>query len=161
MPQFTKLTPNLLVANVERSLAFYVDTLGLTRGMTVPDESPLVFASVVGGESVTGWVAERYGLGVAERYGLASPKATAGGPMLRPAARPPVEPPDAVTALRPPGLRAARSHLASAPLPAPSARSFDESLQARLDRSTNPCRLGSRGRLRLDLRARSGGLAGG
>ena len=28
MPQFKKLTPNLLVANVERSLAFYVDTLG-------------------------------------------------------------------------------------------------------------------------------------
>ena len=49
MPQFTKLTPNLLVANVERSLAFYVDTLGLTRGMTVPDQSPFVFASVVGG----------------------------------------------------------------------------------------------------------------
>jgi lactoylglutathione lyase len=49
MPQFTKLTPNLLVASVERSLAFYVDTLGFARGMTVPDESPLVFASVVGG----------------------------------------------------------------------------------------------------------------
>jgi uncharacterized glyoxalase superfamily protein PhnB len=49
MPQFTKLTPNLLVANVERSLAFYVDTLGLTRGMTVPDQSPFVFASVVSG----------------------------------------------------------------------------------------------------------------
>jgi catechol 2,3-dioxygenase-like lactoylglutathione lyase family enzyme len=28
MPVFTKLTPNLLVASVERSLAFYVDTLG-------------------------------------------------------------------------------------------------------------------------------------
>ena len=37
MPQFTKLTPNLLVASVERSLAFYVDTLGFERGMTVPD----------------------------------------------------------------------------------------------------------------------------
>jgi uncharacterized glyoxalase superfamily protein PhnB len=49
MPHFTKLTPNLLVANVERSLAFYVDTLGFTRGMTVPDESPLVFASVTSG----------------------------------------------------------------------------------------------------------------
>jgi uncharacterized glyoxalase superfamily protein PhnB len=49
MPHFTKLTPNLLVAKVERSLAFYVDTLGFTRGMTVPDESPLVFASVTSG----------------------------------------------------------------------------------------------------------------
>ena len=49
MPHFKKLTPNLLVANVERSLAFYVDTLGFARGMTVPDESPLVFASVTGG----------------------------------------------------------------------------------------------------------------
>ena len=37
MPHFKKLTPNLLVANVERSLAFYVDTLGFERGMTVPD----------------------------------------------------------------------------------------------------------------------------
>ena len=49
MPQFTKLTPNLIVANVERSLAFYIDTLGFDRGMTVPDESPFVFASVTGG----------------------------------------------------------------------------------------------------------------
>ena len=36
-PSFTKLTPNLLVASVERSLAFYVDTLGFERGMTVPE----------------------------------------------------------------------------------------------------------------------------
>jgi uncharacterized glyoxalase superfamily protein PhnB len=46
MPQFKKLTPNLLVASVERSLAFYVDLLGFARGMTVPDASPFVFASV-------------------------------------------------------------------------------------------------------------------
>jgi lactoylglutathione lyase len=46
---FTKLTPNLLVANVERSLAFYIDVLGFTRGMTVPDASPFVFASVASG----------------------------------------------------------------------------------------------------------------
>jgi lactoylglutathione lyase len=49
MPHFTKLTPNLLVASVERSLAFYVDTLGFSRGMTVPDQSPFAFASVTGG----------------------------------------------------------------------------------------------------------------
>jgi lactoylglutathione lyase len=49
MPHFTKLTPNLLVANVERSLAFYVDRLGFARGMTVPEQSPFVFASVTNG----------------------------------------------------------------------------------------------------------------
>jgi lactoylglutathione lyase len=49
MPQFVKLTPNLIVANVERSLSFYVDVLGFTRGLTVPDQSPLVFASVTSG----------------------------------------------------------------------------------------------------------------
>lgn len=46
---FTKLTPNLLVASVERSLAFYTDVLGFARGMTVPEQSPFVFASVTGG----------------------------------------------------------------------------------------------------------------
>ena len=50
MPVFKKLTPNLLVANVERSLAFYVDTLGFSRGMTVPDASPFVFAAVTSGD---------------------------------------------------------------------------------------------------------------
>jgi lactoylglutathione lyase len=49
MPQFTKLTPNLLVASVERSLAFYVEVLGFARGMTIPDESPFAFGSVTGG----------------------------------------------------------------------------------------------------------------
>ena len=49
MPVFKKLTPNLLVASVERSLAFYVDTLGFGRGMTVPEQSPFAFASVTAG----------------------------------------------------------------------------------------------------------------
>src|SRR2546428_5577766 len=49
MPQFSKLTPNLLVANVERSLSFYVDVLGFERGMTVPEQSPFVFAAVARG----------------------------------------------------------------------------------------------------------------
>src|SRR3989442_168484 len=49
MPSFKKLTPNLLVANVERSLAFYVDTLGFAKGMTVPEQSPFVFGSVTSG----------------------------------------------------------------------------------------------------------------
>ena len=46
---YSKLTPNLIVENVERSLAFYVDVLGFTRGFTVPDQSPFVFASVSSG----------------------------------------------------------------------------------------------------------------
>jgi catechol 2,3-dioxygenase-like lactoylglutathione lyase family enzyme len=47
--QFTKLTPNLLVANVERSVTFYVDVLGFLPGQTVPEQPPFVFASVVNG----------------------------------------------------------------------------------------------------------------
>ena len=46
---FKKLTPNLLVANVERSLAFYEHLLGFDRGFTVPEQSPFVFASVNSG----------------------------------------------------------------------------------------------------------------
>ena len=46
---FKKLTPNLLVTNVERSLAFYEGVLGFARGFTVPEQSPFVFASVTGG----------------------------------------------------------------------------------------------------------------
>ena len=49
MPQFKKLTPNLLVVSVERSLAFYENTLGFSRGMTVPDAAPFAFGSVTGG----------------------------------------------------------------------------------------------------------------
>ena len=45
----TKITPNLIVSSVERSLAFYTGILGFSRGMTVPDESPFVFASVTSG----------------------------------------------------------------------------------------------------------------
>jgi lactoylglutathione lyase len=45
----TKLTPNLIVSSVEQSLAFYEDVLGFSRGMTVPEQSPFVFASVTSG----------------------------------------------------------------------------------------------------------------
>jgi lactoylglutathione lyase len=44
-----KLTPNLIVSNVERSLSFYRDILGFTVENTVPDSGPLVFASVQAG----------------------------------------------------------------------------------------------------------------
>jgi catechol 2,3-dioxygenase-like lactoylglutathione lyase family enzyme len=46
---FTSLIPNLVVADVERSLAFYRDVLGFTVEQTVPDASPLVFAIVRSG----------------------------------------------------------------------------------------------------------------
>jgi len=49
MPQFTKLTPNLVVADVGRSLTFYEQVLGFSRGLTVPEQPPLVFASVTSG----------------------------------------------------------------------------------------------------------------
>ena len=45
----TKITPNLIVSSVERSLAFYTDVLGFARGMTVPEQSPFVFAAVASG----------------------------------------------------------------------------------------------------------------
>lgn len=49
MPHCKKLTPNLLVANVEHSLAFYTGVLGFERAMTVPEQAPFVFASVTSG----------------------------------------------------------------------------------------------------------------
>ena len=42
----TTLIPNLLVADVERSVAFYRDVLGFTLEQSVPDTPPYVFASV-------------------------------------------------------------------------------------------------------------------
>jgi len=49
MPVFRKNTPNLFVADVSRSVAFYVDVLGFSRGLSVPEAPPYVFASVVDG----------------------------------------------------------------------------------------------------------------
>jgi uncharacterized glyoxalase superfamily protein PhnB len=45
-----KLTPNLIVADVERSLAFYRDVLGFTLITTVPDAAPYVFAILQSGD---------------------------------------------------------------------------------------------------------------
>lgn len=47
--ELKKLTPNLIVSNVERSLAFYRDVLGFSVEVTVPDAPPLVFASMQSG----------------------------------------------------------------------------------------------------------------
>ena len=44
-----KLTPNFLVADVERSVAFYRDVLGFTVDHMVPDAAPYVFASLQSG----------------------------------------------------------------------------------------------------------------
>ena len=47
--QIKKLTPNLIVRNVEASLKFYRDVLGLESAMTVPEQAPYVFAGVSNG----------------------------------------------------------------------------------------------------------------
>ena len=46
----SKLTPNLVVADVDRSLAFYRDVLGFEIQVTVPDAGPFVFAAVTRGD---------------------------------------------------------------------------------------------------------------
>ena len=45
-----KLTPNLIVGDVSRSIAFYRDVLGFTLDQTVPDAVPFVFAIVKSGD---------------------------------------------------------------------------------------------------------------
>jgi catechol 2,3-dioxygenase-like lactoylglutathione lyase family enzyme len=47
--ELKKLTPNLVVSSVERSIAFYRDVLGFSVAFTVPEASPLVFAAVQAG----------------------------------------------------------------------------------------------------------------
>jgi uncharacterized glyoxalase superfamily protein PhnB len=44
--ELKKLTPNLVVSNVERSVAFYRDVLGFAVEVTVPEAAPYAFASV-------------------------------------------------------------------------------------------------------------------
>jgi uncharacterized glyoxalase superfamily protein PhnB len=41
---FTDVTPNLVVADLDRSLAFYRDVLGFEVATTVPDQGPFAFA---------------------------------------------------------------------------------------------------------------------
>ena len=42
--KFADVTPNLVVADVERSMAFYRDVLGFSPFATVPEATPFVFA---------------------------------------------------------------------------------------------------------------------
>jgi catechol 2,3-dioxygenase-like lactoylglutathione lyase family enzyme len=44
-----KLTSNLIVSSIEKSLAFYENVLGFSRGFTVPEQSPFVFGAVASG----------------------------------------------------------------------------------------------------------------
>ena len=45
----TKLTPNLIVSDVARSVRFYCDVLGFAVTATVPEAAPYVFAIVQSG----------------------------------------------------------------------------------------------------------------
>ena len=45
-----KLTPNLIVSDVSRSIAFYRDVLGFSLAQTVPDGEPFVFAIMKSGD---------------------------------------------------------------------------------------------------------------
>ena len=47
--ELKKLTPNLIVSDVLRSLEFYRDVLGFTVAVTVPEAEPFVFAVVQSG----------------------------------------------------------------------------------------------------------------
>jgi len=48
--QFARVTPNVLVSDMARSIAFYRDVLGFTLDMKVPDEAPYIFASMKRGD---------------------------------------------------------------------------------------------------------------
>jgi catechol 2,3-dioxygenase-like lactoylglutathione lyase family enzyme len=47
--ELKKLTPNLIVSDVRRSLEFYRDVLGFAVAVTVPEAEPFVFAIVQSG----------------------------------------------------------------------------------------------------------------
>jgi uncharacterized glyoxalase superfamily protein PhnB len=47
--KYRKLTPNLVVRDVQAALNFYQSVLGFQPGMRVPDAPPYVFGSVVSG----------------------------------------------------------------------------------------------------------------
>ena len=48
--KYTKLTPNLVVHDVQAAIDFYTTVLGFKRAITVPDAPPYVFASVTAGD---------------------------------------------------------------------------------------------------------------
>jgi lactoylglutathione lyase len=50
--KYTKLTPNLVVRDVQAAVHFYESVLGFQRAISVPDDPPFVFASVTNGAGV-------------------------------------------------------------------------------------------------------------
>ncbi len=42
--KFNKITPNLVVVDLDKSLKFYRDVLGFSVSQTVPDKAPFIFA---------------------------------------------------------------------------------------------------------------------
>ena len=50
--KYTKLTPNLVVRDVQAAVHFYESVLGFQLGISVPDGPPYVFASVTNGAGV-------------------------------------------------------------------------------------------------------------
>lgn len=51
MPAITKLTPNLMVEDVDRTVDFYRDVLGFTLAATAPEERPFDWAMVSSGSA--------------------------------------------------------------------------------------------------------------
>lgn len=51
MPVYTKLTPNLMVEDVDRTVDFYRDVLGFTLAATAPEERPFNWAMVAAGDA--------------------------------------------------------------------------------------------------------------
>jgi uncharacterized glyoxalase superfamily protein PhnB len=47
--EFRKLTPNLVVLDVEASMKFYQEVLGFQKEFTVPEQAPYVFGAVLHG----------------------------------------------------------------------------------------------------------------
>lgn len=50
--KYSKLTPNLVVRDVQAAVRFYQSVLNFQPGITVPDAPPYVFASVTNGAGV-------------------------------------------------------------------------------------------------------------
>jgi uncharacterized glyoxalase superfamily protein PhnB len=48
--RFVKAVPNVLVADMTKSIAFYRDVLGFALDITVPPEAPFVFAAMKRGD---------------------------------------------------------------------------------------------------------------
>lgn len=49
MPTYQKLTPNLMVEDVDRTVDFYRDVLGFTLAATAPEQRPFDWAMVTAG----------------------------------------------------------------------------------------------------------------